>query len=154
MIADRVILVCILVLTVVYFYATQQIPSLEIGDPLGPKAFPRLLGIGLLVTAGLLFLEMWRAGKNGTKESTPQKAEDRGHFKVVGGVVVWTGIYLAVFEPLGYVISTAVYLSALTAYFNRGKWVANLLTAVLFSVLTYLMFQALGVSLPKGVLPF
>jgi putative tricarboxylic transport membrane protein len=152
--ADRVIFVCIIVLAAVYFYATQQIPSLEIGDPLGPKAFPRLLGIGLLVTAGLLFAEMWRARKNGTPQSAPQKAEDRGHFKVIGAVVVWTGIYLAFFELVGYVISTAVYLIALTAYFNRGKWVANVLTSVLFSVMTHLMFQALGVTLPKGMLPF
>ena len=154
MLADRVIFVCIIVLTAVYFYATQQIPSLEIGDPLGPKAFPRLLGIGLLVTAGLLFAEMWRAKKNGTQENAAQKAEERGHYKVIAAVVVWTAIYLAVFELLGYVISTAVYLIVLTAYFNRGKWVANVLTAVLFSVLTHVMFQALGVTLPKGVLPF
>src|SRR3990172_6029774 len=71
-IADRVIFVCIIILTAVYFYATAQIPSLEIGDPLGPKAFPRLLGIGMLFTAGLLFVEMWRAGKNGTQESAPR----------------------------------------------------------------------------------
>ena len=154
MIADRVIFACIIILTAVYFYATAQIPSLEIGDPLGPKAFPRLLGIGLLITAGLLFMEMWRARKNGTRENVPQQAEDRGHFKVVGALVVWTAIYFAFFEPLGYVIASSVYLAALTAYFNRGKWLANLLTSVLFSLLTYLMFQALGVTLPKGVLPF
>ena len=65
---DRVIFVCILVLAAVYFYATAQIPSLEIGDPLGPKAFPRLLGIGLLVTAGMLFMEMWKAKKAGRAE--------------------------------------------------------------------------------------
>ena len=154
MIADRVIFVCIIILTAVYFYATAQIPSLEIGDPLGPKAFPRLLGVGLLLTAGLLFMEMWRARKNGTQESAPHKAGDRGHFKVIGAVVVLTAIYFAFFELLGYVIASSVYLAVLTAYFNRGKWLANILTSVLFSVLTYLMFQALGVMLPKGVLPF
>src|SRR5262245_19571981 len=61
MIADRVIFVLKLALAGVYFWATQQIPSLEIGDPLGPKAFPRLLGIALLVTAALLAWEMWKA---------------------------------------------------------------------------------------------
>ena len=34
MLADRVIFVCIIVLAAVYFYATAQIPTLEIGDPL------------------------------------------------------------------------------------------------------------------------
>ena len=47
---DRVIFACTIIITVVYLYATTLIPSLEIGDPLGPKAFPRLLGS--LVDAG------------------------------------------------------------------------------------------------------
>ena len=73
MIADRVIFACIIVVAAVYFYATAQIPTLDIGDPLGPKAFPRLLGVCLLGTAALLLFEMikdaaQRAGidKNGT----------------------------------------------------------------------------------------
>ena len=36
--ADRVILVCTVVIATVYLYATTLIPTLEIGDPLGPKA--------------------------------------------------------------------------------------------------------------------
>ena len=45
MLIDRIIGVAALLLAAVYLYATAQIPTLEIGDPLGPKAFPRLLGI-------------------------------------------------------------------------------------------------------------
>src|ERR1700739_3049819 len=61
--ADRVIFVCTLVLAAVYLYATEQLPSLEIGDPLGPKAFPRLLGAGLVLTAIVMVFEMVRARK-------------------------------------------------------------------------------------------
>ena len=68
--------------------------------------------------------------------------------------MIWTGIYVTVFEPLGFVIATSAYLLGLTAYFNRGKWVPNVLTSVLFSVGSYLMFKYLGVQLPRGVLPF
>ena len=69
--------------------------------------------------------------------------------------MVWTAIYFAVFVPLGYLISTSIYLLALTAYFNRGKWAANVLTSVLFCVISYLLFtKVLGVALPRGVLPF
>ena len=59
---DRIICAVMLVLAVVYFYATAQIPSLEIGDPLGPKAFPRLLGILLLVAVVMLFFETLKKG--------------------------------------------------------------------------------------------
>lgn len=150
---DRVIFVCIIVLTAVYFYATAQIPTLEIGDPLGPKAFPRLLGIGLLITAAMLFMEIWRARKT-PPEDASQPSVDRRHLKVVAVVVAVTAVYLAVFTLLGYVIATGIYLVGLMAYFHPGKWTANILTAVLFAVLSYLMFSKLGVTLPRGVLPF
>lgn len=154
MIADRVIFVCIIILAAVYFYATQQIPSLEIGDPLGPKAFPRLLGICLLIAGALLFVEMWREARAKPRQVVTKPPEDRRHYLVIGGVAVWMAIYFAFFERLGYVIATTIYLLALTAYFHRGKWVTNVLTSILYCLGTYLMFKALEVNLPRGILPF
>jgi len=153
--ADRVIFVCILVLAGVYFYATEQLPTLEIGDPLGPKAFPRLLGIALVITAGILLLEIMRRRRR--PEVRPADEPDtrmRGAYVVVGAVVVWTFLYIFAFETLGYVIATAIYLFVMTSYFNTGKWVANALTSVLFCLGSYWMFKILGVSLAQGLLPF
>lgn len=153
--ADRVIFVCIVILAAVYFYATAQIPSLEIGDPLGPKAFPRLLGIALLITAGILLLEMWRARGKKVPQDPGTVAVDHRFVRVLVGVVVWTALYFSVFELLGFVIATTIYLLVLMAYFHRGRWVTNILTAVLFCVGTYVMFNyVLGVNLTKGILPF
>ncbi|OGA46644.1 MAG: hypothetical protein A3G24_15445 [Betaproteobacteria bacterium RIFCSPLOWO2_12_FULL_62_13] len=155
MMADRVIFVCIIILAAVYFYATAQIPSLEIGDPLGPKAFPRLLGIALLITAGILFMEMWREAKTAPRQKERITAESRRHYMVIAAVVVWTGLYIAVFERLGYVIATTIYLLALMAYFHPGRWITNILTSVLFCAGSYVMFNyVLGVNLAKGILPF
>jgi len=154
-IADRVIFVCIIVLAAVYFWATAQIPSLEIGDPLGPKAFPRLLGIVLVITGGMLLMEMWRA--RGTKDDGAAGGPpvDRRVVMVIGAVVAWTALYLSVFELLGYVIATSIYLLALMAYFHPGRWVTNILSSVLFCVGSYVMFNyVLGVNLTKGILPF
>jgi putative tricarboxylic transport membrane protein len=153
--ADRVIFVCILVLAGVYFYATEQLPSLEIGDPLGPKAFPRLLGVALVITAVILLIEMLRARKSPTAPAAPKaEGSNRGVYLVIAAVVVWTFLFFLVFEPLGFVVATSLYLVVLTAYFNPGKWVTNVLSSVLFCVGSYWMFKVLGVSLPQGVLPF
>jgi len=156
MMADRIIFVCTLIVAAVYFYATTLIPSLEIGDPLGPKAFPRLLGIFLLLGAGMLFLEMWKDRKSPAvpAPAIPRGPQDLRHLWVLAGVVVWTGIYYAGLEKLGYVIDSSIYLLALMAWFNRGKWIANALTSVLFSAGSYYMFVKLDVHLPKGLLPF
>ena len=154
MMTDRVIFACTIIIAAVYFYATTLIPSLEIGDPLGPKAFPRLLGVCLLIAAGLLFLEMWKERKEQTHQADVAGADLWQHVGVIAGVTVWTGIYYALFDKLGYIVVSAAYLIGLMAWFNRGKWIANVMSAVLFSVLSYVMFLKLDVRLPQGILPF
>jgi putative tricarboxylic transport membrane protein len=155
---DRIILACILVLAGIYFWATTQIPTLEIGDPLGPKAFPRLLGVGLLITAAMLLGEIItnRKAEQGAKASSAADAKEEGNAKVVVAAVVATAIFFVLFEPVGYVISTTLYLIAMTYVFHKkGIWMTNLLTSVIYGIGSYYAFtQLLGVNLPRGVLPF
>jgi len=152
MMTDRVIFICTVILAVVYLYATTLIPTLEIGDPLGPKAFPRLIGIAMLLAAGMLGLEMWKARAKGVaQEEAPFDAKV---MKVLAAITVWTGVYYATLEPLGFIIATTIFLLPMMAWFNRGKWVANVITAIAFSGATYWLFVTLDVRLPRGILPF
>ncbi len=152
MMIDRIIGAAALLLAAVYLYATAQIPTLEIGDPLGPKAFPILLGIVLIAAAILLFSETLKADPV-TVEKPP--AESRRHLWLIGGVTAWTALYFGLFDRAGYLVATVVYLLAMTAVFNPGKWVANVLTTVLWAVGSYVLFvKILGVSLPAGLLSF
>ena len=151
---DRVILACTVIVAVVYLYATTLIPSLEIGDPLGPKAFPRLLGIALLLAAVMLAREIWARRKAGTVDVPAAELFDPVITKILLCVVAWTAVYYAGFDPLGFIAATTIYLLGLMAWFNRGKWVTNFLTASLFSVGTYVLFVTLDVNLPKGILPW
>jgi putative tricarboxylic transport membrane protein len=151
---DRVIFVCTIIIAVVYLYATTLIPSLEIGDPLGPKAFPRLLGIALLIAAGMFALEMWRDWRANAAQPAEGPPFDLAVLKVLGCVAVWTGCYYLAFDRAGYIVATTVFLFPLMAWYNRGKWIANALSAVVFSGLTYWLFVALDVNLPKGILQF
>jgi putative tricarboxylic transport membrane protein len=156
LISDRVIFVLTLIITAAYFYGTRQIPTIEIGDPLGPRVFPYLIAVGLLISAAWLLVEIMQARKVAAPPQDAQaQAGSQGHVVVICAVVVWTGLYFAVFQRLGFLISTAVFLLVLMAYFNRGKWLANVLTSLLFTVGIYMLFtKALGVNLAKGLLPF
>jgi putative tricarboxylic transport membrane protein len=157
MLADRVILACSVLLAVIYLYASTQIPMLEIGDPLGPKAFPQLLGIALLIACAFLAAEIWRAQrkKNESDETVAEEPQFDGKvIPVLLVVVFWTGIYYLSFESLGYILGTTIYLLPMMAWFNRGKWLANIVSTLLFVGLTYFMFVKLEVRLPQGVLPF
>jgi putative tricarboxylic transport membrane protein len=153
--SDRIVAAAALVLAAVYLFATEQIPALMVGDPMGAKAIPRLLGVALIVSAGLLWLEARVASK---KAAAPEPARAPGipvHWIVVAVAVAWTGLYFLLFERLGYALATTAYLLALMAWFNRGRWTANVLTAVLFSFGSYLAFTRLfGAPLARGILPF
>ena len=152
---DRAIVVCSICLAAVYFYAIEQIPVRDIGDPVGPKAIPRLLGGLLLLTVGLLLLEMRLAGKKAPVTDQATAAGGSRDAWVVSGVVVLTLLYFAVFEWLGYALATTIYLTILMGFFNRPHWNINVLTATLFSFGSYLLFTKLfGAQLAQGVLPF
>lgn len=157
MLADRIIFVAILGLAAVYFYATAKIRTFDFGDPIGPRTFPQLLCVGLLVAAAMLVFEMVaaRRAKSAAETGHVRPSGGERHILVVSTIAVITGIYFVLFVPLGYLLATTIYLLGLTAYFNRGKWLANGLTSVLYCVFSYLIFtKVLGVSLPAGVLPF
>ena len=152
MLTDRIIGALTLVLAAVYLYATAQIPALEIGDPLGPKAFPVLLGGGLIAAAILLFIETLKKGR-APRAARPR--ENLRHLWFIAGVTLWTALYFGLFDRAGYLVATATYLLVLMAVFNRRKWLANSLTSVLFAVGSYVLFvKILGVTLPVGVLGF
>lgn len=154
MLVDRIILACTIVLALVYLYGTTLIPVLAIGDPLGPKAFPRLLGIIMLIAAALLALEMWRRRRRPAEDepSSPIPFE-WPVVQVLLCVTAWTGLYYFFFETLGFVLATFLYLLPLMAWFNRGKWIANIASSAGFVLIMYYVFLKLEVRLPAGVLP-
>ena len=152
MLQDRIIIVCTLLLGGAYLYGTTTIPTLETVDPLGPKPFPYLLCACLVISAVWLFIEM-QVRKNAQPVTGEMRAEPRGHGIMILAVVIWVAVYFASFERIGFVICTPIFLFGLMACFNRGKWLANGLTSLLFTAGTYLLFtKILGVSLASGLL--
>jgi putative tricarboxylic transport membrane protein len=149
--ADRIVGACTLLLAAAYLYATSRLPAMDIGDPLGPKAFPVLLGI-LLALAGVLLLFESLAGRN------QPPAGDAGGVARPGMVVVVTTVtivFFAVLEPVGYLIAFSLYLFVLMLWLHRRSPFTCLATAVLFALGSYALFaKVLGVTLAKGLLHF
>ena len=158
--SDRLIVLATLLLAAIYWFATEQIKEPLIGDPIGPKAIPRLLIIGLLIAAVLLWLETLAGAKASNKalpSETSKQAEPAGAkgYLFIAAMVLATLSYFFVFNWLGYAVATALYLFALMTIFNPGKTRANILTATGFSLGSYLAFTRLfGAQMPAGLLPF
>jgi putative tricarboxylic transport membrane protein len=61
--------------------------------------------------------------------------------------------YALVFIPLGYIVSTTLYLGVMVTVIDPARWRRNAIFAVVFAVVVYFGFtELLSVQLPTGVL--
>jgi hypothetical protein len=140
-----------------YLYQTLQIPSLDTVDPLGPRAYPYLVFAGFIISAIWLSLELFQKRKYAQviDQETTEEADNlqKKHGFMLVAVVAWTGLYYTLIVPVGFTISSFVFLAVLTNVFNPGKWIVNTVTSLGFVVGLYFLFTSvLGVPLSKGVL--
>jgi putative tricarboxylic transport membrane protein len=151
LLGDWALAVCTVLGAAIYLHADSRLPQLQIGDPMGPQVFPALIGIGLLAS-GLLLAAETRRKRRRAGDVTPADPAGRQHQLILIGVVMWTALYYLAFEPVGYLISTLVYMFVLLACFNRGRWGMNAACAVGFTLAAYAVFvELLQVALPPGV---
>jgi putative tricarboxylic transport membrane protein len=143
-------------LSIVYSYATSQIPSHVIGDPLGAKVFPYLLSIALIAAALLLLFETYRTKRQEASKTDEESRKEKRHLAVVGAVVSWTILFVVLLEPLGFLLSTSLYLVVfMTCLNSKQKLLRNIVVSAVFSAAFYmLLVKGLGVTLAKGILHF
>jgi len=55
--SDAWLAIVVIVGAAIYLYMDMHLPEVRLSDPLGPKAFPALVGVGLISSALLLLLE-------------------------------------------------------------------------------------------------
>jgi putative tricarboxylic transport membrane protein len=161
---------CVITLAAVYLYMDMRLPEVRLSDPLGPKAFPALVGVGLIASALILLLEGRSKSRSHAGEVAPAKPAteladkpadvqpapaSKVHPAILLAMVAWTALYFVSFERAGYLVATSVFLFGLLAYFNRKRLKTNLAIALGVTVVFDLLFsQLLGVPMPTGFLPF
>jgi putative tricarboxylic transport membrane protein len=155
-VGDVLLGVGVIIGAAVYLYADANLPVLQNGGPMGPQAFPALVGIGLLASGLLLLGETWRRRRAaGIAAAIPTDPIERRSRRILAAMTAWTALYYFAFERAGYLVATAVYMFALLAFFNRGRWWVNAASAAGFTLVAYLLFTAfLQVVLPRGILDF
>ncbi|HEY4298876.1 MAG TPA: tripartite tricarboxylate transporter TctB family protein [Paraburkholderia sp.] len=157
---DISVAVCVMALAAGYLVLDFRLAEVRLSDPLGPRAFPALVGVGLIASALLLLLETRskrkaRPNTEARKAAAHVESAPRVQPMVLIAMVIWAIVYYTCFEPVGYLISTTVFLLGLLSYFNRRRYVMNAIIAVCVALLFDLVFsQLLGVPMPTGILSF
>ncbi len=137
-----------------YGFSAWSLPRASFGNATGHIVYPVILGIamtmlGLVLVAKELLARNQDVGK-GAKEA-PKFGKMTKHGKEIALAIAASVVYAVLFEPLGYVFSTILYLGAVLFLVNgRVKVVRTVLVAVLFSVGVYVLFSVLlGIQLPR-----
>lgn len=128
-------------------WGALQMPPGTANAP-GPGFFPRGLGALLAaVSIGLVIRALRLAPAD-------DAAVALGH-RDIALTVVALAIFGLVFEPLGFVLGASLFMLVLVRAFSPLGWAGSLVVALAIALGSYFVFvKLLGVTLPRGVLPF
>ncbi len=136
---------------IAYGWSAWTLPRASFGNPTGHLVYPVILGILMTVLGlALVIKELLAKGPKDAKDS-PTIGKMTRHGKEIGLAIGASIIYALLFEPLGYVLSTIVYLGAVLFLVNgRVKVARTVIVAVAFSIGVYILFSILlGIQLPR-----
>ncbi|MBP2076909.1 tripartite tricarboxylate transporter TctB family protein [Oceanobacillus polygoni] len=133
-------------LAVAYIIASILLPKYDY-ILIDADGFPLILGGFLLVLSVLLFFNK--------EEEDARVFIAREDLKIIGIVVALILLYIVFLEPLGFVISTALFIFICSFLLGYRNNIVNSIVSLLFPITFYLLFtRYLMISLPAGVLPF
>ncbi len=147
---DRIFSLLLMVLGVALFWHSDTMTTELTGGNVGPEIMPRLLAVALFITATLNLVVSLRARPVRAPSESSEGGQEIGKFLVLVGLLV---AYALLLEPLGYVISTFLFLLLAIQTMERGQLLKATVISAVFSGGVYLLYVkvALG-SLPP--MPF
>lgn len=139
---DRVASIVFFLIGLAIFIYSQTLTKSSFGSTIGPSAMPTLWSSLLMLLSAIGIVISFR-DKTPAK---PKKDLDYKKFLPFLGCLV---AYIFLLEPLGYVISTFLFLFITFQIMERGKYLKSVIIAALFAVTIY----ALYVGVAGGTLP-
>lgn len=121
------------------------------GQPIGPAAFPTLVGTALMVSGITLFISGRLRGASAPVEAGETAGGRKARLPFLA-VVLGLGLYAVVVAPLGFHLASALLLGALLLSFGVRRGRALAVAAVVPLLLHYVFYSLLRVPLPWGVL--
>lgn len=153
--------VCVTAVGLIYTISALMLPAAAMGRPNEPKIFPALLGFSLIILGFALVIQEILNRKHQAQETADGAERSNGNNIKFGksekqiALTLLNGlVYSLLFNPIGYIISTILFLTCELFIFDGPKiWKKALLIAIIFSVVAYVIFDLLlGIYLPKSPL--
>lgn len=131
----------------VWIRESQEIfVPLVMTDMLGPRTFPYGLGVGLCLVGVMITLRVLLRGGPGA---------DVGRLDVLAVLAAACLVYMFAFLPLGYILSTTLFLAFLFFYLGERRHWVTVVAAIGITLGLYFSFHnLLIVDLPAGPFGF
>jgi putative tricarboxylic transport membrane protein len=149
-------LVCAVLVAVGAFVIYDAL-SLEAGfakvDPVGPKMFPVVIGVVLILLAIVLAIAIPRGSVGEADAGEDVDPDAPSDWRTVGLLV---GLFIATIllvQPLGWAITGALLFGGAATVLGSRHYVRNILIGAVLSVGSfYAFYSGLGIPLPAGIL--
>jgi putative tricarboxylic transport membrane protein len=149
-------LVCVVCIAVGVFLIYDAV-TLEAGfakvDPVGPKMFPIVIGVVLIVLAAILAVAIPRGSVGEADAGEDVDPTVSGDWRTVGLLVaLFIGLILLV-NPLGWVIASTLFFGGAATILGSRHYIRNISIGLVLALVSfYGFYSGLGIPLPAGVL--
>jgi putative tricarboxylic transport membrane protein len=141
------------------FFWSNNIPlmvAVEKGSVVNSRFFPKLMGSIMVLLSFIMALENFMQRHSRVPEDTGKDDTEKGEEEKWGR---WIGlgliciIYYFLFQPLGFLLSSFLFMLAFLTFLGTRKWYALLFLSALVPFCIYILFKTLlGAHLPEGLL--
>ena len=139
---DRYASVVFLVLGISIYLYSQTLTISNVGIAIGPSALPTLLSVVVILLSAINLIVTIRS-------KAADKKEDKLEYKKFSIIFVSLLLYALLIEPLGYVITTFLFLMVGFQTMEKGEYLKSALIAAAYSGGIYYFY----VEVFLGVLP-
>jgi len=157
---DFVVGIFYAVLGIALIIGAKALPKSKVME-IGPDFMPTLVGAIILILAGILLVETFARFKANAAELEASGFKDTSDYKRVLGSLVSAIIYVNILKPVGFIVSTLVYL-IIQIYIlapdnkrTKKDLIQYAIIDVVFTVVVYFLFRyGFKIVLPGGILAF
>ncbi|RJF97497.1 tripartite tricarboxylate transporter TctB family protein [Noviherbaspirillum saxi] len=117
---------------------------------IGPRAFPYMIGAGLLALGGILCWQAVSGGWRNVPQDEAHNEPDWLAFGILSGAIL---LHMAAIAWAGFVLASTFLFILIARGFGSRKLVRDIVVGLVLSTAAYFIFtRALGLNLPAGLL--
>jgi putative tricarboxylic transport membrane protein len=138
-----------IILSFLIFYIASGFPEDQVVR-VGPAFFPKLVAVGLGIFSVILLISAYTGNQVETNPGFSIKDPGIQRGIISAGATI---IYCLLFEYLGFIVCTFIYLSFLMILLKDRQYIQIAITSITVTAVVYFIFKVLlNITLPSGSL--